>query len=49
MTGLETRSLPDHPAALRACGLTLVNRRPWLGGLLVSELWESVGNPPRSL
>jgi SAM-dependent methyltransferase len=49
LTGLEALHLPDYPVALRVCGLTLVSRRRWLAGLLVSELWESSGNQPRSL
>jgi ubiquinone/menaquinone biosynthesis C-methylase UbiE len=39
-TGLKTHRLPDHAAALRACDLALVSRRRWLGGLLVSEMWQ---------
>lgn len=41
LTGLEVRRLPAYPAALRGAGLSLRERRSWLGGLLVSELWES--------
>ncbi len=41
LTGLKANHLPDYTAALRACDLTLVNRRHWLGGLLVSEMWEA--------
>ncbi len=41
LTRLKARRLPDHASAFRACGLTLVNRRRWLGGLLVSEIWEA--------
>jgi len=43
LTGLEVQQLPDYPAALRGAGLSLRGRRSWLGGLLVSELWESGG------
>ncbi len=41
LTGLAVRRLPDYPAALRGAGLSLRERRSWLGGLLVSELWGS--------
>jgi SAM-dependent methyltransferase len=40
LTGLRTRTLPDHPAALADAGFELAERRAWLGGLLVSELWR---------
>lgn len=43
LTGLEARALPDHAAALRDSGFALKNRRAWLGGLLVSELWRRGG------
>jgi SAM-dependent methyltransferase len=41
LTGLEVRRLPDYPAALEGIGLSLRGRRGWLGGMLVSDLWES--------
>lgn len=44
LTGLAVRRLPNHAAALRGSGFTLRQRRPWLRGLLVSELW-SAGQP----
>ncbi len=40
LTGLTVRSLPNHAAALRCAGFTLQQRRKWLGGLLVSEVWS---------
>jgi len=40
LTGLKTRRLPDHQAALTGAGFALKDRRKWLKGLLVSELWE---------
>jgi cyclopropane fatty-acyl-phospholipid synthase-like methyltransferase len=40
LTGLKVRTLPDHSAALRDAGFMLEQRRRWLGGLLVSELWS---------
>lgn len=43
LTGLEIRSLPDHQAALRDAGFKLGERRRWLRGLLVSEMWRPQG------
>lgn len=40
LTGLRIRNLPDHRAALRRSGLSLIAKRNWLAGLLVSELWS---------
>ena len=40
LTGLTLRALPDHHAALQQSGFIIQNRRTWLGGLLVSELWS---------
>jgi SAM-dependent methyltransferase len=50
LTGLETRRLPDYPAALRSAGLLLLGRHRWLGGLLVSEIWklEATNSAPAS-
>ena len=42
LTGLQVRSLPDHPRALGEAGFALRARRPRLGGLLASELWTAV-------
>lgn len=41
LTGLHQRRLPDHATALRAAGFNLAERRKWLYGLLVSELWQA--------
>jgi len=41
LTGLEVRRLPDYTEALKGAGLSLRASRRWLGGLLVSEMWES--------
>jgi hypothetical protein len=41
LTGLRVRQLPDHATALAHAGFTLVQRREWLFGLLVSELWQA--------
>jgi len=40
LTGLKVRALPQYRQALAACGLTLQQRRAFLGGLLVSEVWQ---------
>ena len=40
LTGLTVHRLPDHATALRACNLELVDRHQWLGGLLISEIWQ---------
>ncbi len=42
LTGLTIRRLPDHRHALRQAGFILSNQHKWLGGLLVSEMWEPV-------
>ena len=42
-TGLKVCSLPDHHGALRNAGFTLTQRRCWLRGLLVSEMWRCHG------
>ena len=47
VTGLQTRNLPDHSAVLSHSGLTLIDRRRFLAGLLVSELW-GLGKTPAS-
>jgi cyclopropane fatty-acyl-phospholipid synthase-like methyltransferase len=39
LTGLKARSLPRHGEALRAAGLSLTDRKTWLGGLIFSEVW----------
>jgi hypothetical protein len=41
LTGLRPRALPDYASALIAAGFTRLERRPRLGGLLVSELWQA--------
>jgi ubiquinone/menaquinone biosynthesis C-methylase UbiE len=40
LTGLKVRALPDYRAALRRAGFELLQERRWLGGLLISELWQ---------
>lgn len=48
ITGLRTRALPDHPAALAPSGLTLLSQKTFLFGLLSSELWTLRENPRNS-
>lgn len=40
LTRLKIRKLPDHHAALAQSGWSLLDRRKFLGGLLVSEMWH---------
>jgi SAM-dependent methyltransferase len=40
LTGLRLTQLPDYASAFHSAGLERRNRRTWLGGLLVSEIWE---------
>ncbi len=47
LTGLRVRRLPDHSAVLATAGLSCIAQRRWLGGLLVSEVWEYPGNQDR--
>ena len=42
LTGLCIRRLPDHHKALDDAGFMLTKQRRWIGGLLVSEMWEPV-------
>jgi hypothetical protein len=39
LTGLRVRSLPDYATFLLHRGLVLTHHRPYLGGLLCSQLW----------
>jgi cyclopropane fatty-acyl-phospholipid synthase-like methyltransferase len=40
ITGLRVRNLPDHAIALTASGLIIEDRRHFLAGLLISDLWK---------
>jgi SAM-dependent methyltransferase len=42
IAGLRARRLPDYATALRAAGFELGERKPYLRGILVSELWKRV-------
>jgi SAM-dependent methyltransferase len=46
LTGLRTRSLPDYASILAISGLRLEDRKRFLAGLLVSELWSIEGRVP---
>jgi SAM-dependent methyltransferase len=39
LTGLRVRRLPDYASVLNSAGLALREKRGWLWGLLVSEVW----------
>lgn len=45
LTGLTIRQLPEHHDALQTAGFVLAQRRKWLGGLLVSEIWRPAPTP----
>ncbi len=45
LTGIRVRSLPDDARALRKCGLVRIRQRDYLGGMLVSELWQKPHKP----
>lgn len=47
LTGLRTRQLPDHAGALGRAGFVCIERREFLRGLILSELWEFVHVPGR--
>ncbi|MFZ0662847.1 MAG: class I SAM-dependent methyltransferase [Acidobacteriaceae bacterium] len=40
LTGLRTRTLPDHAAALTQNGLSLRHQQPFLAGLVISQQWQ---------
>jgi hypothetical protein len=40
LTGLPVRSLPDHDTAFESHHFRLQEKRSWLRGLLVSQLWQ---------
>ena len=41
LTGLRVRRLPDYAAALCAVGFSRVERKTFLSGLLVAEIWAT--------
>jgi ubiquinone/menaquinone biosynthesis C-methylase UbiE len=47
LTGLNAHTLPDYSTQFRKCGFSLREQAPFLGGLLVAELWSlEQGNHP---
>jgi len=40
LTGLRTSRLPDHETSLGSAGFTCIARQQFLGGLLITELWQ---------
>jgi SAM-dependent methyltransferase len=40
LTGLKTQSLPDYPSTFRQNGFSMTSQKPFLGGLLVTQLWR---------
>lgn len=40
LTQLRPRHLPDYSSVLRSHGFDVRERNTWLGGLLISELWQ---------
>lgn len=49
LTGLSVRRIPEWPAILARQGFRRKASRSWLGGLLISELWEIPEQPHSSL
>ena len=47
LTGLNVRVIPQWSRHLDRHGFARTATRSWLGGLLVSELWEMTGRQPR--
>jgi ubiquinone/menaquinone biosynthesis C-methylase UbiE len=46
LTNLRIRELPNHREALSESGWNLMDQQQWLGGLLISELWQPTGDDP---
>ena len=44
LTGLRANRLPDYASVLRGAGLVCIRRRDFLGGILISELWQRPGS-----
>ena len=45
LTGLQTRRLPDHRLPLSRAGFACFDRQQFLGGLLMTELWQTGPGP----
>jgi len=48
LTGLRVTRLPDHAATFARAGFARIDRRQFLGGLLATELWQTVSQSKRS-
>src|SRR5581483_4430997 len=46
LTGLQVRRIPPWQPLLARAGFTRQATRSWLGGLLVSELWQATAPSP---
>jgi ubiquinone/menaquinone biosynthesis C-methylase UbiE len=40
LTGLRANRLPDYASLLQRAGMVCIRRRVFLGGILISELWQ---------
>ncbi len=45
LTGLKTQRLPDYATSFRQIGFSITHRKPFLGGLLVTEIWQLHARP----
>lgn len=45
LTGLQNRRIPPWQSQLAQAGFTRQASRSWLGGLLISELWQATASP----
>ena len=48
LTGLRVTRLPDHVASFAGAGFAPIERQQFLGGLLTTELWQTVSESKRS-
>lgn len=47
ITALQVRTLPDYGSSMQRAGWILAESKPWLRGLLVSQIWQSSIQPQR--
>jgi ubiquinone/menaquinone biosynthesis C-methylase UbiE len=40
LTGLKTQRLPDYASTFRRNGFSIIGHKPFLGGLLVTQVWR---------
>jgi ubiquinone/menaquinone biosynthesis C-methylase UbiE len=48
LTGLRVTRLPDHAVIFMSAGFVRIERQQFLGGLLTTELWQTVSDSKRS-